>query len=276
MTPLPSGFFLKSGTGQRLCLFHAPAGATPRGQILFFHPFAEELNTSRRVVAQQARALAQAGYAVLQFDMLGCGDSSGDFADARWQDWLDDASTAADWLAAHAQGPLWFWGMRTGALLAAESLRSTRGGANLLLWQATPSGQQVLQQFLRLQAAGQWLSGQTNPNADTPDSLLAKGQPVDIAGYTLSPELAQGLAQARLRPPERRAPGRLIWLEVSSQASPSLGLASEMSLKKWREAGWNIQAQAVQAPSFWQTASNDEAPALVAATLAALEQQALP
>ena len=55
--------------------------------------------------ASQARALAQAGYGVLQVDLLGCGDSTGDFADATWAAWLDDAQAAHRWLAEHGFDP---------------------------------------------------------------------------------------------------------------------------------------------------------------------------
>ena len=105
-TALPQAFFLATGTGQRFCLFHPPQGATPLGRVLYLHPFAEELNSTRRVVAGQARVLAQAGYGVLQIDLLGCGDSAGDFADATWAAWLDDAQAAHRWLAGHGHGPL--------------------------------------------------------------------------------------------------------------------------------------------------------------------------
>ncbi len=45
--------------------YQGVASATPRGAIVYIHPFAEELNRSRHVVALQARAFAEAGYAVL-------------------------------------------------------------------------------------------------------------------------------------------------------------------------------------------------------------------
>ena len=76
--PLPQAFFLPADGGQqRFCLFHPPQGTQHRGRVLYLHPFAEELNSTRRIVAQQARALAQAGYGVLQIDLLGqCGYGS--------------------------------------------------------------------------------------------------------------------------------------------------------------------------------------------------------
>ncbi|MBN9422686.1 MAG: alpha/beta hydrolase, partial [Candidatus Accumulibacter sp.] len=115
-------FFLPATSGQRYCLFHRPAteGAA-RGALVYVHPFAEEMNKSRRMAAVQARALAAAGYAVLQIDLHGCGDSSGDFADASWAGWLDDVELACAWLRARCAAPLWLWGLRSGCLLAAEA-----------------------------------------------------------------------------------------------------------------------------------------------------------
>ena len=69
----------------------------------------------------QARALAASGCEVLQIDLCGCGDSSGDFGDASWQDWLDDVVAAHAWLRAHSDAPLTLWGLRAGCLLAADA-----------------------------------------------------------------------------------------------------------------------------------------------------------
>ncbi|MBS0507966.1 MAG: hydrolase 2, exosortase A system-associated, partial [Proteobacteria bacterium] len=200
---LPQAFFLPAERGQRFCLYHPAQGGSPRGRVLYLHPFAEELNSTRRMVARQARALAQAGYGVLQMDLLGCGDSSGDFADATWEAWLNDARLAQRWLVEHGGGPLWLWGMRAGALLAvqlAHELQTQQQPCDLLLWQPVASGQQMLQQFLRLHAAGQWLGSGQSAEA-SPAQALAQGLAVHIAGYTLSPALAQGLGQTRLAPP---------------------------------------------------------------------------
>ena len=93
MPAQPEAFFLSvdgGRLGQRFCLFHPAQGGVPKGCVLNIHPFAEEMNKSRRMAALQARALAKAGYAVLQIDLFGCGDSSGDFGDASWQDWVGD------------------------------------------------------------------------------------------------------------------------------------------------------------------------------------------
>ncbi|WP_087747823.1 MULTISPECIES: hydrolase 2, exosortase A system-associated [unclassified Acidovorax] len=273
-TALPQAFFLPTGAGQRFCLFHPAQGDARRGCVLYLHPFAEELNCTRRVVARQARALASAGFGVLQIDLLGCGDSAGDFADATWPAWLSDAQQTHRWLTGHCGGPLWLWGMRSGALLAAQLARLLQNEsepAHLLFWQPVASGQQMLQQFLRLRTAGQWLSAHPADERQ-PAQALAQGQTIDIAGYTLSPALAHGLGEARLQPPPLPLPypGRLVWLEVSTQEVPALSPAADKPLTAWRAAGWQVQAQAVSGPAFWQTVGTDDAPDLIHATLAAL------
>ncbi len=138
-------------SGQRFCLFHPAQASQVLGAVLYIHPFAEEMNKSRRMAAMQSRALAKAGFAVLQIDLLGCGDSSGDFGDASWQSWLDDVQRGAKWLAERVQAPLWLWGLRAGCLLAVDAARNISPTPNFIFWAPTPSGKLLLQQFLRLE-----------------------------------------------------------------------------------------------------------------------------
>ena len=117
--PLDAFFQPAPDGGQRLYLHHTPpTGQVLKGAVLYIHPWAEEMNKSRRMAAMASRALAAQGWAVLQVDLLGCGDSSGDFGDATWQAWTDDVVRAAQWLTSrHPEAPLWLWGLRAGALL---------------------------------------------------------------------------------------------------------------------------------------------------------------
>ena len=113
-------FFLPVGDGQRFCIYHPPQTSVERGAVLYLHPFAEEMNKSRRMASLQSRALAEAGYGVLQIDLLGCGDSSGDFSDATWEAWRGDVVHAVAWLRQRTSAPLTLWGLRVGCLLAVE------------------------------------------------------------------------------------------------------------------------------------------------------------
>ena len=92
-------FFLPVASGRLFCLLHRPENETPaKGAVIYVHPFAEEMNKSRRMAALQARAMAAAGYTVLQVDLLGCGDSSGDFGDATWESGIENLVEAGAWL----------------------------------------------------------------------------------------------------------------------------------------------------------------------------------
>ena len=264
----------------RFVIHHPARPGPPRALVVYVHPFAEEMNKSRRMAAMQARALAEANVAVLQVDLLGCGDSAGDFGDATWSRWVTDVVAAVRWLVQQhplAEGgtapPLWLWGLRAGALLAVEAgaqLASEGTPFHLLFWQPTTSGKVLLQQFLRLKAAGELMAGQAKAAMDRLRAELAAGRTVEVAGYALAPALCQGLEQATLRPPAAAAPGRLVWLEVTPVERPELAPAGTHTLNVWREAGWDVQPLTLRGPAFWQTTEIEDAPALVDATLHAL------
>lgn len=272
MLPLLDAFFEPAPEGgQRLYLHHTPpAGLALKGAVLYVHPWAEEMNKSRRMAALASRALAADGWAVLQVDLLGCGDSSGDFGDATWDAWLDDVTRAAHWLRARHPGvPLWLWGLRAGALLVNSAAQHISAPLNLLLWQPALQGKVLLQQFLRLKAAALLADGGGKAVLEAARADLAAGKTVEVAGYMLPAALAQGLEAAALAPPGI-APGRLVWLDVLAQAEPSLSAATQAALPKWQAAGWQVKAQPVTGPAFWQTTEIEDAPALLTATAAAL------
>lgn len=255
--------------GQRFCLLHRPQ--TALGAIVYVHPFAEEMNKSRRMAALQSRAFARAGYAVLQVDLFGCGDSSGDFGDATWDDWLDDVADAAASLRGQYDVPLTLWGLRAGCLVAAEASRRRGLECDFLFWQPMASGKAALQQHLRLQLAKDMLEGQARGTTDRLRARFASGESVEIAGYSLSPGLAQGLDGATLAPTGR---GRSAWLEVSARGEPGLLPATAAAVDRWSAAGCSVVQRVVPGPSFWATSEIEEAPALIDATLDIIGREA--
>ncbi|MBS1188686.1 MAG: hydrolase 2, exosortase system-associated [Rhodocyclaceae bacterium] len=263
-------FFLPAGSGQRFCLYHRPPEEKAgRGAVVFIHPFAEEMNKSRRMAALQARALAAAGYGVLQVDLTGCGDSSGDFAEATWSAWVEDVVRAVAWLRRRNAGPLWLWGLRTGCLVAAAAAGKIDGVANFLFWQPLASGKPFLAQFLRFKTAGALLGDGAKGMTAELRRQLSAGEAVEVAGYSLSAALATGLEAAELAPSPRAA--RVAWLEVASRAEAGLAPVSLRSIEAWRQAGHQVRERVVAGQPFWQTVDTVECPALVAATLDALE-----
>lgn len=280
MTPLqtdrlPKAFFLPTRHGPCFCLFHEPQGSTRRGSVLYLHPFAEELNTTRRIVAHQARNLARLGYGVLQIDLFGCGDSAGNFEDATWSAWLDTAQEAHQWLTDASPAPVWFWGLRAGTLVATALIHRLHESAqqlpHLLLWQPVANGQQILQQLLRIRDAGEWMGTRSGNNQIPAAQAWAQGQNVEIAGYTISSELATDLAKARLKPAVVVTQKTLmVCIEVTSHSTTVLSPSSEKTLDQWKEAGWQTQAQVVPGFAFWQNISAVDVPELRSATNTAM------
>lgn len=264
-------FFLGSGNEQRFCLFHPPLGPC-RGAILYLHPFAEELNRSRRMASLAARALAAQGHAVLQIDLTGCGDSSGDFLDARWSRWQQDVASAVQWLRRHHPAPLRLWGLRLGALLALEYAHAHPDQvAGLLLWQPVLKSAQHLTQFLRLRLAHAMLadtgeSGGTQALRDT----LAQGTAVEIGGYLLHPELASTLdALAPLAALPPACP--VDWLEALATPGAEVGMGATSAANRWRAAGVDLRLHPVACAPFWLNAECGDQPGWLQATLDALE-----
>ncbi len=261
-----------------------------RGSVLAVHAFAEEMNKTRAAAADGARALAAAGFAVLQIDLTGCGDSAGDFEDATWARWLDDLADAWGWLGERSSGSRWLWGTRLGALLAEQfASQSVPRADGLLLWQPVVSGAQHLNQFLRLKTVGSLLRNtgrtETNPgmNAETsaaarvvapsPRADLAAGLTVEIAGYRLNPSLADAIESAQMGQREAApavTPLRVRWFEVSSQSGANLSPIAARVADRWRAAGSDIQVAIVVGNAFWQTQEIERCDALVDASVKAL------
>lgn len=260
-------FQLPTPAGRRFAVLHTPSGR-PRGAILFAPPFAEEMNKSRRMAARQARAFAAAGFAVLLVDLLGTGDSPGDFSDATWSAWVSDLEGAHDWLSARAAGPFWFWGLRAGCLLANCVRTKDLCGGGYVFWQPVISGRTYLQHFLRTKVAGERTTGGTGTTVRSLREAIAAGSALEIAGYTVSPGLATGLEQAELIAPPSGA--RSIWFEVG--ASESLAPVSEQRVGGWREIGCEVVTETVRGPQFWQTQEITECPELIDRTVAACLQ----
>jgi exosortase A-associated hydrolase 2 len=275
MTPPPGAaraepFFLESAAGRRFCLFHPPAGPC-RGALLYVHPFAEEMNRSRRMAALQARALAAQGYGVLLLDLAGCGDSSGDFNDARWALWKDDLALGAAWLIERLGQPLTLWGLRLGALLAVDYARAAGHAVHsLLLWQPVQNGAAFLNQFLRLRVASAMLGdAQGQTSTATLRQALQAGESIEIAGYELAPELAAALDA--LAPLDAMTPPCPVhWFEAVGATGQALPAGTARVGAAWQARGVDVRLRAVHCPPFWTTPEIVESVTWLAATSAAL------
>ncbi|SOD40063.1 hydrolase 2, exosortase A system-associated [Nitrosovibrio sp. Nv4] len=263
-------FFLKAEPGQRFCLFHKPyLDQECRGVIIYVHPFCDEMNKSRRMAAMQARAFAAIGFSVLQIDLFGCGDSSGQFCDARWDIWKQDLACARNWLENHVTAPVSLWGLRLGALLALDFARDQADPIDrLILWQPVINGESFLNQFLRLQIANEMLAGasaEKKAGTNMMRQRLAKGEVLEIAGYELAPDLAAAID--RLKAAELAVENSAIhWFEIVAEPGRSMMPAGIQVIGEWKRNGIDPHVYLVACPSFWATQEIAECPELVSAT----------
>jgi exosortase A-associated hydrolase 2 len=276
MKPAPAqSFFLDAPSGARYCLYHAPVGAC-RGALLYVAPFGDEMNRTRKLAARQARALAQRGIGVLQMDVHGCGDSAGEFANARWDGWQDDLALGHAWLAEKLGCPVGLWGLRLGALLALDyAARATLPVERLLLWQPVVRGAAFLTQLLRLRLAGALLDGETAGRTGTTqlrEALLA-GEPTEIGGYMVAPEMGAAIdrADASAVPPVKIP---VDWFDVLPAPGRPPGAAAVKQVTDWRIQGVAVRLHAVHGLPFWATQEITDCPALVEATCALFEETA--
>jgi exosortase A-associated hydrolase 2 len=273
--PPAESFFLKTDFGDRFCLYHAPhPNKECRGVFIYVHPFGDEMNKSRRMVALQARAFAAMGFGVLQMDLFGCGDSNGEFGNARWDIWKQDLEIARSWLENRATAPVSLWGLRLGALLAMDFVRSSTNIIDkIILWQPVISGELFLTQFLRMRLANEMFADGPEKTTGTQAmrSSLAVGERLVVAGYELTSELT--VAIDSLRAIKLLVPKVPVhWFEIVSKSGRTMPPAGAKVVRAWEKEGSNPQVHLVPCVPFWATQEITECPELISATTKVLSK----
>lgn len=265
MTAAAEPLFVETGDRRLFGLYH-PATGEVRGCVLMLPPFAEEMNMSRRMTYLTGRAFAAAGYGFLSLDLTGTGDSSGDFADARWQTWQEDARAGTAWLREKTGHTPILMGLRAGALLAA----SLQSPGPLILWQPVGNGETMLNQFLRIRVAAALTGNAEKESTKDLRALWQAGDAVEVAGYEIDPALAAGLDPLRLAemPPPAGAP--VIWVETGAEdRGPSP--ASQRVIDAWSQQGLNVRTRLCPGDPFWTIQETTTAPAMIGVTIDALQ-----
>ena len=248
-------FFFKSVKGHLFGNYFPPSSeVASQGDLIFCPPFAEELNRSRHMIARQARWLARQGYGVLLVDLFGTGDSEGTYGETDWQTWLADLGTAVDWVKSQGRAFTGLWAMRTGALLAADFVAKANAPCPLILfWQPVTNGKNFIGQFLRIKLAGEFTGGNGQQALTSKDltEALGRGETLEIAGYDLTPDIANSLNALSLAKLSLPVETRVKWLEVSLKENPEISPGSRKVLEHWSEQGISCESEAVRDIQFW-------------------------
>jgi pimeloyl-ACP methyl ester carboxylesterase len=185
---------------------HAPPRLRPRSAaVLLCNPFGEEAARAHRIYRVLAQQLERLGYAVLRFDYGGTGDSLGEAADVRVDDWVRDVGVAAEeLLRASGAKKLVAVGLRLGGTLAA--LATSRGELrlrHLVLWDPVVDGAAYLRELASMHRS---YMRQEMGSMEWQDRLQvrADGVPTEALGSPISDALAAELAAIDLAAEELR------------------------------------------------------------------------
>jgi exosortase A-associated hydrolase 2 len=271
-TKLRQPFFIDHQERRLFAVFHpAAAGLETRGGVVFFPPFAEELNRTRRMATLLAEALSRQGIATLIFDYSCTGDSSGRFGQASWEAWIDDGATAIDWIAKKLEKPVTVVGLRLGAAVALNSASRTPDGVcGSVLWQPVTNGAVLVNQFLRIRIASALSSDQDRETTKGLRAQLEGGASLEVAGYVLNPDLVQGIDTVSMGQLVPRFGTSHAWIEIVTETTTELAPASQSVIEKWHAADATVSARTVEGEPFWATQEIATAPALIDATVAAV------
>ena len=239
------GTFIEGGAGRILVVSHQPVERAKR-TVLVVPGFAEEMNKSRRLVWATAQALALDGCQTLVPDLYGTGDSEGDFADARWETWIDDLHRVVLWAQSRGFERFGVLLVRLGAALYADAephLGITFERA--VAWQPVTRGADLLRQLLRMKKLSlRMMGGQAERPVDLEGSLLTGDSPMELGGYLVSTPLACAIERSEFCPTRTLAVSRGLLIELSQSPSPSAAVHGVTDSLVW-------QQQKVAGERFW-------------------------
>jgi len=262
--------FIPGQAGALFALYYPPpTGEKAKNAILHIPAFAEEMNKSRHMVAMQAREFAKSGYPVLVFDLFGTGDSEGAFSDATWEIWKNDINTVCQWLIEQGILTINLWGLRSGALLAMDFIVDAKIKFDkLLCWQPVLNGEMFVMQFLRLRVAAAIMDKSLPPEktTDLKHQLLA-GKVVEVAGYTLNPDLINPLMNLFADNINLKDIDQINIFELVSSYEKGISPGNNKLIEDLQRIGKVVSVNVVIGSPFWSTQEIVEVPDLITQTV---------
>ncbi len=196
--------------------------------VLFIPPLFEEMNRTRRLLADLGRALAAKGIGSILPDLPGTGDAAGTTDIAAWRD------ATAHLIAMFADRPVRVVTVRGGALL-------TDGAGSAGLYRIAPvsSGASLLREMMRAQAIADQERSGTRVAPSAYEARFAKGETVTLTGYDITPALAEALGTVAL--PDAAVPMRVsavegppVWRQAEPAPAPAYATALAEDIAVWR------------------------------------------
>lgn len=257
--------------GKLFCLSFCPNKPIEHA-VLVVPPFAEEMNKSRRMLAEQCRRLAQRGMHALLPDVYGTGDSEGEFSDASWTVWIDDLNRCYQWLRVKGAKNISIVTMRSGCLLAVDFIHLKAVKIKqLIMWQPVVSGNLYLTQFLRLKLATEMMvsAGKKTTINDLKQKLLM-GESIEVAGYLLAPAIANEMAKKSVVDNSFSRNMLITWVDIVADSERDPTVVSRKAVKQLQDSGAQVRVSKVVGLAFWSATEIVEIPSLIELTLSRL------
>lgn len=183
-----TSFFIARAHRQLFAVLHEPEPSASGASFVFCHPIAEEKLWSHRVFVATARGLAAAGHRVLRLDLLGNGDSDGDFAEMSVESAIDDINSGIGYLASeHGVSTVSLLGLRFGATIAALVAERRDDIDSLVLWAPIVDGARYMQELLRVNVATQTtVFKEVRHDRSQLVDMMRGGGLVNVDGYEMS------------------------------------------------------------------------------------------
>jgi len=265
-------FYLPSQPGRAFCTYFKPE-VDQKQLYLFLPSVAEDMNRCRAMVAAQARHLASCGIGVILLDYFGTGDSEGDFSETSWDVWKQNALDLCDWAEARSLKVTGLWGVRFGAMLAAELAHEHKERfSKLLFWQPVISGQSYMTQILRMRMAGQMDRSEPIEKTDSIRARMRAGESVEIGGYLYSGELGCELDSKNLADYELQHLRSVDWFEILRSQESDFPRTSQNVHEMWLNRGVSLKAKGFLGAAFWQIQERVLAPELIKLTTQAMQR----
>jgi pimeloyl-ACP methyl ester carboxylesterase len=171
------------------------------------------------MAALAVRRAAERGYPALLYHSRGHGDSGGDFAEVTYESLVEDALTAGEHVLqlSGARRIVWF-GLRVGALVAAEAAMRYPDSVGLVLWEPVASGAEYFRHLVRgLQFSAVARGGKKIPTVDEVLEKVEREGQADIHACYLHAKLYLSMREISLVKLLERWTGPVFLAQIRAQ-----------------------------------------------------------
>ena len=170
--------------------------------VVLCEPFADEKRCAFRMLVRLAEKLANAGIAVMRFDVSGTGDSASSHTDAEWDNWCEETAAAVSYIKEQTGAKdCHIMGFRSGVLLAAYAASKVKC-SGISLVEPILTGATLLKDLEMRQGIQSMMNAKAKTNdgsAETVEDNLPEGFK-EFAGFVVNPHMVEQLSKAELIP----------------------------------------------------------------------------